>query len=110
MSGRKEEVTSHLYRIMLDSLSDAIHIIDRDFRIILHNKKLQSWLEKLGLNPEVDGLEIWTAFPFLPDSAREEYRSVFNTAEHIRKEDEVIMGKKVSSLKLKLSQSWKKVL
>ena len=66
------------YRTVIDSLSDAIHVIDSDFRLVLINKKFQRWNKELQLGTKVIGKNLFEVFPFLPESVREEYHRVFH--------------------------------
>jgi len=69
------------YRRILDSMSDAIHMVDRDLRITLFNAAFKRWNEELGLPTDAIGRTIFEAFPFLPEKVRDEYVSVFNSGE-----------------------------
>jgi len=62
----------------IDSMNDAIHIIDRDLKIILFNKRFKEWNQKLGLKTGVLGKNIFKLFPFLPNRIKKEYRKVFS--------------------------------
>lgn len=66
------------YRPIIDSMGDAIHVVDRDLRIIFSNPAFGLWLRKLGINPGITGKFIFEAFPFLSEHVREEYRKVFD--------------------------------
>ncbi len=71
------------YRDIIDSLGDPIHVIDRDFTIILVNPAFINWLDELkipGLNSNIKGKTIKEAFPFIRrNKVIEEYNSVFTT-------------------------------
>ncbi|MFX1326014.1 MAG: PAS domain S-box protein, partial [Promethearchaeota archaeon] len=69
------------YRTTIDSLGDALHVIDKDQKIILTNKKLKNWLEELKLNSNVFGVKVYEAFPFLQQNIYEEYQNVFENGE-----------------------------
>jgi PAS domain S-box-containing protein len=74
--------TSELqYRTTLDSMGDAIHVVDRDLRITLFNKTFTDWNARLGLDADVVGKNLFDVFPFLPVRIREEYERVFATGE-----------------------------
>ncbi|UCC20492.1 MAG: PAS domain-containing protein [Promethearchaeota archaeon] len=53
------------YLTILNSLSDAMHVIDRDLRIIYQNPAMNRWLQKLKVNSDIIGKTIFEAFPFL---------------------------------------------
>jgi len=68
------------YRTTLNSMRDAIHVVDTDLRIILMNEKFIKWAKELGI--EIDqpiNRNIFDLFPFLPDKVRDEYRHVLDT-------------------------------
>ncbi|MRR08904.1 PAS domain S-box protein, partial [bacterium] len=67
------------YRTALDSMLDAVHVVDRDLRIVLINAAFLEWLRRLGLDSDVVGRTIFEAFPFLPPAVGDEYRRVFET-------------------------------
>ena len=75
------------YRAVLDSLSDAIHVIDSDFRLILVNRKFERWNGELGLDTQMIGKDLFEVFPFLPESVRGEYYQVFNTGKMLITEE-----------------------
>ena len=70
-----------LLRIFLDSLDDAMHLIDSDFRIRLYNRKVQQWCELLGFETELIGKNIQDVFPFITDVDINNYLRVLDTGE-----------------------------
>ncbi len=71
------------YRNTLDSLNEPVHVIDRDYRIIIANKALESLGDRLGTNFRCVGRHVSEAFPFLPKEELEEYESVFTNGDTI---------------------------
>ena len=69
------------YRTTIDSMGDSIHVINRDFKIVLCNKALLDWHKKIGLNQNIIGRNVFEFYPFLPDKVRQEYEYVFETGE-----------------------------
>ena len=69
------------YRMALESLGDAVHVVDHDLRIVLANKTFLLWNERLGLTADMAGKTIFDLFPFLGEEVREEYEQVFRTGE-----------------------------
>lgn len=67
------------YRTTIDSLGDAMHVIDSEFRILLANTRLKQWLGGLNLDQDPVGRGVFEAFPFLPESVRRQYQSVFRS-------------------------------
>ena len=66
------------YRTTIDSMRDAIHLVDEELTIIYWNKAFRRWANDYGLKTEVEGKSIFEVFPFLPDSVRSEYERVFS--------------------------------
>ncbi|MDD5255050.1 MAG: PAS domain S-box protein [Candidatus Omnitrophica bacterium] len=65
------------YRTTLDSMGIAIHVVDKNLKVIMANTFLNEWCEKLGVNGNITGKTIFEAFPFLHDKVRDEYARVF---------------------------------
>jgi PAS domain S-box-containing protein len=75
------------YRMTLNSMADAIHVVDRELRIALMNKVFRELMSRLGLGGDVIGKSVFKVFPFLPDIVRQEYESVFATGEIVETEE-----------------------
>ncbi len=69
------------FRLILDALGDAIHIVDKDLRIVYQNKAFSQWLSSLGLEANIVGKTIAEAFPFLQEDVHASYSRVFSTGE-----------------------------
>jgi len=69
------------YRMTIESIADAIHVVDKKLRFILFNNVLKQWNKKLGLETDIIGKTIFEVFSFLPDKIRDEYKRVFETGE-----------------------------
>jgi PAS domain S-box-containing protein len=82
------------YRTTLDSMGDAIHVVDTDLRFILFNTAFRQWNKDLGLGTNVIGRTVFEVFPFLPDKVRDEYHQVFNTGEILINEGSTQVGDK----------------
>ncbi|MFX1599281.1 MAG: PAS domain S-box protein [Promethearchaeota archaeon] len=80
------------YRTTINSLSDPLHVVDRDLKIILANSTFDSWLIKLDIDEEIVGQNVFEAFPFLPDEVREEYEHVFNSGETLITEGSIVLN------------------
>ena len=65
------------YRSVIESFADPISVVDREFKITLANTKLLTWLRTLGRSDDIIGKQLLDAFPFLPHSVLDEYRTVF---------------------------------
>ncbi len=76
------------YRATLDAMRDAVHVVDRDLRVVLINEKLCKLSQEYGLDVlNAAGRTIFELFPFLPDSIRDEYAIVFNEGRVLNTED-----------------------
>jgi len=82
------------YRNTIDSMGDAIHVIDKDLRLILINPAIIRWLEVLGLQTDVIGKKLNEAFPFLSEKVLDEYKQVLDSGETLITDEETfIKGK-----------------
>ncbi|MHA1148236.1 MAG: PAS domain S-box protein [Promethearchaeota archaeon] len=82
------------YRTTINSLADALHVIDSDMFIILVNHAFSTWLRRLGIDENILGKTVFEAFPFLPDKVRDEYLWVFENGKAlITEEHSSIKGK-----------------
>lgn len=82
------------YRITLDSMGDAIHVVDAELRFILINTTFEGWLQGSGLNTDVIGRTIFEAFPSLPQKVRNEYHKVFSSGKTLVTEEMTKLGSK----------------
>ncbi|MFX0022520.1 MAG: PAS domain S-box protein [Candidatus Hermodarchaeota archaeon] len=70
------------YLKILNSLNDAMHVVDKDLRIIFQNPAMYQWLKFLDINPDIKGKTIFEAFPFLDrDKVLNEYNKIFSEKE-----------------------------
>jgi len=67
------------YRTTLNSIRDAIHVVDETLRIVLVNPAFTKWMEKLGLDIQMRDKMVIEAFPFLSAKVLDEYRDVFES-------------------------------
>jgi len=65
-------------RTIINTLGDPLHVIDKNYKIILINEALKQWAKNLNLNSNLIGKTPVEAWPFLPDMVIDEYRSIFN--------------------------------
>ena len=80
------------YKSTLWAISDAIHVVDTDLRILLANPYFEGWLETLNISLDFLGKRIDEAFPFLSESIIEEYRIVFQKGEILATEETNALG------------------
>ncbi len=84
------------YRSMIDSMGEAIHVVDTDLRILLINPSFRKWMKTLGFERNVVGKTIFEVFTFLSDKVRNEYKQVFMTGQTLVSEDtNVVKGEKI---------------
>jgi PAS domain S-box-containing protein len=84
---RRLKESGQQYRSMIDSMGDAIHVVDRDLRFLIANPTLIQWNKELGLETEVVGRTLLEVFPFLQDTVIEEYQQVFDNGENLISEE-----------------------
>jgi PAS domain S-box-containing protein len=92
----KLQKPEHGYRIIFDSIVDAIHIIDRELRIALTNRAFTEWLSGMHIKTDIVGLKVFEAFPFLPETVRDEYEQVLKTGKPLVTEEcNILDGRKI---------------
>jgi len=79
------------YRITIDSMGDAIHVVDKDLRIILANRRFRQWLAELGQDSDPLGKRVPDAFPFLPKTLPDEYAQVFKSGRPLVTEENTVL-------------------
>jgi PAS domain S-box-containing protein len=88
---QSELISEDYRRSILDSMPDAIHVIDRDMRLVLLNRAFQQWNRRLGFADRAVGKELFKVFPFLSDTVREEYRQVLESGRTLATIEETII-------------------
>ena len=92
-----KEEEKRLIRIF-DFLPEAIHIIDRDYKIIYCNNTFKKWNKILGFETEIIDKKIFDIFTFLSEKVKEEYEIVFNKGEIlITKEKNLIKDREIET-------------
>jgi PAS domain S-box-containing protein len=71
------------YRNTLDSLNEPVHVIDRDYRIIIANRALETLGGRLSIDFRFVGRHVSEAFPFFSKDELAEYDRVFSKSEAI---------------------------
>ena len=85
--------TSELqYRTTIDAMGDAVHMVDDQLRMILANKSLLHWNQRLGLETNILGKKVHDIFPFLPPQVYEEYHRVFINGQLLITEEKTRIG------------------
>jgi len=87
------------YRTTLDSMGDAIHVVDSELRVVLLNERFRTWSEELGFEVDhPDGRMIFEMFPFLPETVGDEYRRVFEEGRVLTTEEVTrIAGREIAT-------------
>jgi PAS domain S-box-containing protein len=79
-------------RVVLNSLGDAIHVLNKDLRMLMMNTSFQRWNLELGLKVDVIGKKVLDVFPFLPETVIEEYQRVIDNGETLITEEKTIIN------------------
>ncbi|MBU2102741.1 MAG: diguanylate cyclase, partial [Candidatus Omnitrophica bacterium] len=83
------------YRVLLDSMGDPIHVIDRNFNIVLFNKPFEQWIQNFHIViDDCTSKSVFDVFPFLPAAVKDEYVHVFKSGKTLVTEEETIIGNK----------------
>jgi PAS domain S-box-containing protein len=70
----------------------ALHVVDRDLRIVAFNESFEQWNRRLGLETQVLGKRLAEVFPFLVPGVYEEYRRVFDQGQILISEERNRIG------------------
>ncbi|MDP2807521.1 MAG: PAS domain S-box protein, partial [bacterium] len=82
------------YRTTIDSIGDAIHVVDSELNIILANAVFKKWCHTLNLGKELAGKNVFDICPFLSPEVRQEYRQAFETGQTLNtQEQNTVHGK-----------------
>lgn len=75
------------YRTTIDSMADLIHVIDKNFQVMLYNTICHIWIKRLGFSNDVIGTPLFDIFNFLTDRVRNEYLCVFESGKMLKTVD-----------------------
>jgi PAS domain S-box-containing protein len=87
--------SEELYRTTINSISDVLHVIDKDFRVILVNDALKKWYKSVGVNSNPVGLNLLETYKFLPSKVYDEYQKVFETKEPLISFEKIVLNNKI---------------
>jgi PAS domain S-box-containing protein len=76
-----------LYHSTIEAMHDMLHVVDRDYRVVLCNSAFSNRLKELGIGGEPVGAQLFELLPFLPRSIREAYDRVFASGEVVTTEN-----------------------
>ncbi|MHA1752835.1 MAG: PAS domain S-box protein [Candidatus Helarchaeota archaeon] len=84
------------YRLILNSMTDAIHVVDLNLKIIYINPPFKKWLKELKLQPISIGKTVFENFPFLPKELHSEYEKIIKTGKPLYTKGKIeIRGKEI---------------
>ncbi|MFW9895671.1 MAG: PAS domain S-box protein, partial [Candidatus Thorarchaeota archaeon] len=81
LAEEKLKESEQQYRTTINSLGDALHVVDKDLKVILANTQLFNWLAELQVTTEIVNKNLSEVFPFLPPTIFDEYKQVFDTGQ-----------------------------
>ena len=73
--------SEQLYHTTIDSLSELIHVIDRNGMLLMQNQSFRNRNQRLGLPVEITGKTLPEAFPFQDTEILHTYEAVFETGD-----------------------------
>ncbi len=80
------------YRTVIDSINEPLHVINRDYEIVLVNAAFLTWLKVLNIDMlELFGRTVFEAFPFLGEKIIQEYDYVFDSEQPMETEEETML-------------------
>lgn len=77
---------------VLNSIPDAIHLIDKSFTIEMMNRHFVDWCQEFGLPTDPVGRNLFEFFPFLGAQVKKEYIGVFETGKIFDSAEEQELG------------------
>ncbi len=89
----KKEKIDDLTKIF-EILPEAIHIIDKDYKVVYLNETFIKWNKILGLPVNVIGKNIFEVYTFLSEKVKSEYEKVFTTGDFVITQETNILGDK----------------
>ncbi len=84
--------SEHQFRSTVNSMWDAVHVIDQNHMIRLMNDSFMNWNKELGFGPDMEGKKIFDVCPFLDEEIRKEYEHVFRTGKPLITENRNVIN------------------
>jgi PAS domain S-box-containing protein len=81
------EQSETLYHATIESMADAIYVVDTNLQFVLHNTAFERWVTTLGITEAISGRNLFEVFPPLPDKTNGDYQQVFDTGETLVTEE-----------------------
>jgi PAS domain S-box-containing protein len=76
---------------VVDSLEEAVHLVDSDLCVHFFNRKFKTWSEELGISLDnFIGRPLKELFPFLSDSTIGEYKKVLESGQSFTTREETV--------------------
>ena len=91
---QKLKESEEKFRLIIESISDPLHVVDAELKIIYINPAFIEWLKNLGLNHEIIGKTPAEAFPFIGGKVTKEYQEVFTSKKEQFLEDSTVWNNK----------------
>ncbi len=82
------------YRITLDAMADAIHVVDTKLRFVLMNSVLIDWCQESGWDADVIGYPMFDVLSFIPKKVKSEYKLVIQSGKIMITEESFFIGEK----------------
>ena len=92
---RRLKASELQHRSMINAMGDAIHVVDKDMKILVANPTLLQWNERRGLDTNAVGKPLPEVYPFLSDNILKEYDTVFSTGKFLVTEETMTIEKEV---------------
>ncbi|MBN2500345.1 MAG: diguanylate cyclase [Anaerolineales bacterium] len=69
------------YRTTIESLEEAIMVVDKDLRVTLFNNPYTQWDQAFNIQADCAGMHAFDVIPFFPDDIAEYYARAFQSGE-----------------------------
>ena len=80
------------YRATVNSMDVYLHVVDRNFRIVLYNEALVAMMHDLGMDDEMSGKNLFDVFTFVPKNTKSIYQNILKTGEKFIDEQSIKAG------------------
>jgi len=91
------------YRTTIDSMKEAIYVVDQNLKLLLFNKTFAQWCERFGVSGVAQGQELKEILRFLPPKFYQDYPEIFKLGTVAStSENNVFNGKGIDTETLKI--------
>jgi diguanylate cyclase (GGDEF)-like protein len=77
------------YRTTIESMEEAIMVVDKDLRVTLFNNPYVQWNQSFNIPTNCEGMYALDIFPFFPDDIAEYYARAFQSGEPQTREESI---------------------